>query len=1159
MTGSVSKILGTVILAASLVCVAASGRGQSATDQRADSGEADSTLYKWSAGTLRFREEEGKQVVYLRDNVRIDHQTATITSLNGKHYLDEERFTLRDDVHAVDGTMHIYGDIGEYFGRSNLLMIKENVRAVDVGMEVTCDWARYDRDSREALLVGNVRLADSTRILYADTVNYHRNTELAEAFGRVLLIDLVEDFAISGRTGRYYRNQGKAVVDAEPVLTFDQSKEEPGRIKSELMMFDMNENVGNATGEVRMRKGETSAECDSAVIHNGEGYVEMLGNPSASSGPSNMRGSRINLWYDARQVTRIVLPEYGYLSEAPPKGSRWWKDSWIEGDSVVIHLYDENVDSVKIFGNARAKYYPNESEKGKVSNNYSTGDSMFFRFDGNELDYVRVSGRTSGLYKYLHIADDQTIDSLAAATDTLLEYRDFDEEAQRISYQATNIEYFARTEDISLDRNASLNYQNKTLVADHIDFSSKLNILKAEGNPVLEENEQKIYGEDMGYDMDRGGGLVTEGSTQYESGYYLGEHIFKDGEDILKVYNSTYTTCDLAHPHYSLRANRMKVYIGDKVVSGPIRLYIGEMPVFYLPFLANSLRKDRHSGILRPNFDIGINSREGRFIRGLGYYWATNDYTDFKVTTDFNERRNLRIRLDNRYNVRYMLNGNAAFDFLRDFRNKSSEWTVNSTHNQTFGKSASFRSNLRFVSSDKAQSALHQAKDVKQVVDRRIYSRASFNKSWGGTRLGLSATRDQKLNIDPDNPTEVRISTTMPSFSLNFPRTSLWFGEKHEGDARSMWERALRSIAFSPNLSGRRTTTESNARSGSMLTASSGASFSQQHKLLFLNLSPSLSMRWNYSRVLKDEIDSDYQGTLRPIGSNESRFSMSLNSGVGTTLYGTFYPNLGPVRGIRHTFNPTASFSYRPKLQEGQIEDRSVSYSVRNILDLKVLEGGEVVKKNNVLTWNLSGSYDPDAEKGSRFSNISSSVRTSIGRLISVSMNQTYDPREKEIISTSFSADMSLNGIFSYPAEWRRVEKKKVAAARGRSEDKEEKDGDEGKREERRWSLSLGYSYSARGSGAFSSVSSKVDMRGTISLTRGWNISYSGYYDLERGQFTNQQYSLERDLHCWQASFIHRRFGGEWSYYFQIAIKELPDIMYERGKRGLQSSVPFLY
>ena len=116
-----------------------------------------------------------------------------------------------------------------------------------------------------------------------------------------------------------------------------------------------------------------------------------------------------------------------------------------------------------------------------------------------------------------------------------------------------------------MNNKASLFYENNTLTADHIDFNSKMNILKAEGTPMLEESDQEMYGYEMGYDMG-GGGIVVDGSTQYNKGYYQGKHIFKDGDDILKVYDSIYTTCDLKKPHYSLRANKMKVYIGDKVV-----------------------------------------------------------------------------------------------------------------------------------------------------------------------------------------------------------------------------------------------------------------------------------------------------------------------------------------------------------------------------------------------------------------------------------------------------------------------------------------------------------------------------------------------------------------------------------------------------------------
>ena len=163
----------------------------------------------------------------------------------------------------------------------------------------------------------------------------------------------------------------------------------------------------------------------------------------------------------------------------------------------------------------------------------------------------------------------------------------------------------------------------------------------------------------------------------------------------------------------------MKVYINDKIVSGPIFLYIGKMPVFYLPYMVNSLRRSRSSGFLKPNFDIGVGSREGRFIQGLGYYWATNDYTDFLLTADFNENRSVRLHLVNNYVVRYAIDGNARFDYVKNFGSKqngyreSNEWIVESRHAQTFSPSASFNSSLKFVSSDEAQASIDQAQDSR--------------------------------------------------------------------------------------------------------------------------------------------------------------------------------------------------------------------------------------------------------------------------------------------------------------------------------------------------------------------------------------------------------------------------------------------------------------
>jgi lipopolysaccharide assembly outer membrane protein LptD (OstA) len=1275
-TFRISKIL---ILGASLALPARSA-GQA---QR--TAAADTAAYRVSTGSFRSTVEEGERINYLEGGVRIDHQTTTITSNRGKQYQDREHTLLIEDVRVTDGTLRMFGDLGEHFGASDLLTMDGNVRSYDRGWEIRCDHVEYNRATRVAILTGNLRLSDSTRVMYADSIYYDRDAETAEAVGNVVLIDEVENYSIAGDHATYDRMGGAAIVDENPILTFDLQAEEKGMVVSRLMRFDITNGIGTAVDSVAMAKGQTRASCDSAVIYNEEGRVELFGNPRAFSRTSSMSGERMQLLYNEEGIERVIIPENGRLTESPGEGSPWREDSWIEGDSVVIYLSEEKVDSVRIIGDSKAMYYPVEEEQGKVSNNYSVGDTMLFRFTDEELNYVEISGKASGVYNFINLSAQETIDSIAASIDSSLVYRRFDDHAQNVEYKAGRIEYFAARESIVLKNNAIVEYQNKSLSAQNIDFNSRMNVLEAVGNPVLEESGQKMYGFVMGYDMESEAGLVTDGSTKYQEGYYLGERIFKVGDDILKVYGSKYTTCSRKKPHYTFRAKKMKVFIDDKIVSGPITMYFGEVPVFYLPFMANSIRRDRHSGFLRPNFDIGINSRDGRFLRGVGYYWATNDYTDFLLTTDFNEERNFRIHLTNRYNVRYLFNGDAHVDFFRDLRDDTNEWKFTSKHKQDLGRNSSLNASLSFVSSDRALSAIDRSKDVQNFVDRRIQSSVSYRKAWGNTKLSFSANRVQKLDVT--SPSENRVTMQFPTLSLNFPTTSLWPLAKHAEGEQGIAERVLRGFTFAPNLRMDVSHEESEQRTKRTAKASSGASFRRQMRALFLNVEPAMSLNWNYHDVLEDDINLDYveeptsavytgdpvptptagsplvidgsndrlrinvdgtqsgeifiaQGSYTsgdllatemqnainadaglgssdvvvvfsltdtlttgqfsfrsltvgstsviefldqavspiygPIGvtiniqargtnysgpvkdlTYKNELTMRLSAALGTTVYGTFNPNIGPLRGIRHTFNPTVSYSYTPQLTRSQVSNQSVSYSIRNAFDLKVLEDSTEVKKNNVLTWNLSGSYDPDLPKNARWSTISSSIRTGFGRYLSFRVSQTYDPYKKKIMMTSINAGLSLhlNGAFSYPGSWEVEEEETIKAAEGDigtppvPEDFSPTEAGAGHLP---WSFKIDYTVSQQSrAGGDPYTDSQISMSGMISLTTNWKITYSSYYNVQEKEFTNYQYAISRDLHCWRASFVHRQFADDWSYYFQIAIKAHPDVMYERGPREL--------
>ncbi|MFA4948478.1 MAG: putative LPS assembly protein LptD [Candidatus Krumholzibacteriia bacterium] len=1134
---------------------------------QADSAAADTSIYRVTASSLRSSLEEGERVVYLEGGVRIDHATTTITSVRGKHYPIRRYIVLYDSVRVVDGTAVMLSDVGEYFGLTNTLELVGRVRFADRGWKARCDRAKYDRDRRVAVLTGNLSARDSTRTMYADTIVYDRDREIADATGRVVIIDDVEDYSIAGGHARFDRIKKEAFVDVRPVLTFDLKSEEQGTITSRIMRFGVDRKIGIAEGDVQMAKGETRASCDSAAIYDEEGRAELSGNPHATNGRSSMSGKRMMLWYNEDEVERIVLPETGRLAESQKPGSPWTEDSWIEGDSVAVYLSNENVDSVMILKNAKAMYYPVEGEGNKVSNNYSTGDRMFFVFKDGDLNYIRIAGASTGLYKYVNLAPRETIDSLAASIDSTLRYKSFRKSNERVQYNADRIEYFARTENVLLNGRSFLKYQNSSLTAKRIDYNSRLNLIEATGAPVLEEKEQRMFGDDMGYDLDSEGGVIVGGSTKYGDGYYQGDNIFKVGEDVLKVYNSTYSTCEYTHPHYSFHADKMKVYVNDKIVSGPIFLYIGKMPVFYLPYMVNSLRRTRSSGFLKPNFDIGVGSREGRFIQGLGYYWATNDYTDFLLTADFNEHRNVRFHLVNNYVIRYVMDGNARFDYVQNFGNKqnnfrtTNEWMLESRHAQTFSPSASFNGSLKFVSSDEAQTSIDRSQDITRFVDRRVYSSGSFRKTWGGTNLSLSATRDQKLSVSL--PTEARVSSTLPSFSLNFPQRSLWFGDKNPKGKQGLWERGLGSILFTPKVSATRTSEQSISRSYSRVSTGYSMGFNRQVRLGFVGINPSVNMGWSYAKLLSYKIhegyESLYNANSRPREVNE--FSMNLGSDMSAKAFGTIYPRIGPLIGIRHTLTPSVRYGFTPKLNAQQRESQSFQWGLDNSIDLKLKKGTQEIKSNDVLAWYIAGSYNPELPASAAFSDISSRSQLRIGNYLTFNLNNRYSPYRGKVLSNDFGMSFNLNlkGALKYPAVWAAPERERIAAALDGEKNRAatptsgglapgSPGGTAG------WSLSIGYNLSEAWSiGTSRTTRSNLRYSGSAQVSRGWRLAVNGYYNVEERDFTQQSYRLERDLHCWRASFIHERTANDWRYYFEIAIKAHPEIKYERGTRAIQS------
>lgn len=1174
-------IFGLVTLAYVAILVSALPPGADAQQQEPP------RRYKVDADSLSIRRERGQMVWELHRDVMIDDGDVVIRARRGTHYVDDRHTILVGDVKITQGTMTVWGDEGEYRQADAQAIIRGNVRIVDQGWEVVADEMDYNRDTGHAWLRGNVVAQDGETTLRADRIFYDRNREVAEAFDNVFVESATEGFSAISDHGFYYRGSGEAVLDRNPRLVVDPDSPDPATVVSDTMRVYADSAQATAYYRVKIIKADMVTQCDSAVVFDEKKEALLFGTPLARQNNVSMKGGYMRLFYDEEQVNRVDIHGVAELKEENPDTLVMDGDSWIRGDSIQLYLRDNRVDSIRVLGNAVSEYRP--TTPGKVERNFARGDEMFFRFENDSLSYVRFEGRAEGVYKFVDIREGETTDSLRAVIDTNLTYRSFAKESQKVVYSARHIEYYATDNDLVLTGDARLQYQQSTLTGRDITYYSDYELLDARGEPELKENEQVFYGERMNYDMQEESGLVIQGATQFEQGFFKGSQVGKGRDGSMKMWRSNYTTCDLAEPHFHFRAKEMKVYPGDKVVASDLVMYIADTPVFYLPFMANNIERGRRSGFLRPDIDIGINSRQGRFIRNIGYYWATNDYTDFTFVADFNEDSSMRGFVNNRYKLRYWFDGNFDYTFLRDFTDFTNQWEIRWRHNQLYLPwEMKFNAGLHFVSDEDAVRDINRIDDVERVTDRSLRSNATLSKAWGtSVRLNMSATRVQNLNVE--DPNGIVLDQTLPNVNLSIPSRNLYFGEASRSGEAGFWERVLTNLRYNPRLDGNQRTVTTSVRQVNTITVNEGLSFSSQPKIGFVTVSPALSVanstvRRDTSIVAHYEPETDSTEVFVPaydriVTDNDFRWNASV--GARTNFYGTFYGRIGRFRALRHVFSPQATYTYTPG-RGTRPANQTVSMSIRNTFDMKVAtddsttnEAGvqeeSLRKLSNVINWTLQTSYDPDLPQDQAWSDIRSAVA---GQFYGVNLqwNQTIDPYEWQMESQNATARFTLRGSHPFGrSNSLEVRELNIVAERDTSTAQAQRDdsgvsftqtGDilpgrtdaasagELELEEGLlpWYVSVDLNYSDTRT---SDPRSSVRFATQVDLTKNWKINYAMQYDLFTRERTGQSISIGRDLHCWEMSLSRQKLGEEWQFYFRIGLKAHPELYQEAGQRGL--------
>lgn len=109
------------------------------------------------------------------------------------------------------------------------------------------------------------------------------------------------------------------------------------------------------------------------------------------------------------------------------------------------------------------------------------------------------------------------------------------------------------------------------------------------------------------------------------------------------VKDGIFTTSDSANPEWSLRARKVRIYPKDRAVFQDVRLYIGNTPVFWLPYLYQPLNK-ANAFLITP----GYNSIWGGYLLST-YTFPISDTMGGTLRLDYRSSRGPAIGFDSEW------------------------------------------------------------------------------------------------------------------------------------------------------------------------------------------------------------------------------------------------------------------------------------------------------------------------------------------------------------------------------------------------------------------------------------------------------------------------------------------------------------------------------
>ena len=315
----------------------------------------------------------GRNDAELIGNVIATQDTLTIKTEKGYYYGNLRMSRSTSGVTLDDRKVILTADSGQYYFDEDRAFFQSNVTLYDTTTTLTSDELTYFKQRDHSIAIGNVKIVDAENIIEADSLEHFRKTEITYANRNVKITNIKNSTSIYGGHLEDYRQKKYTLIKIDPVLMQIDSSVSINEDSVEVITIDTLL-INSLTMESFRDTADIFIATDSVKIFRGEFASD--------------NDKTIYLRSEEKIITSKLSPE----ARQPVL---WYEHSQLTGDSIIIHLEDNNIKMLEVEGNA---FLLSQNENFKARFDQSTGSRVLIYFVESKINRTEFYGTVYSIY-----------------------------------------------------------------------------------------------------------------------------------------------------------------------------------------------------------------------------------------------------------------------------------------------------------------------------------------------------------------------------------------------------------------------------------------------------------------------------------------------------------------------------------------------------------------------------------------------------------------------------------------------------------------------------------------------------------------------------------------------------------------------------------------